>query len=78
MIWFQPQIQQRQHVDGLGCRISFGGLINMFVFNILQIPGRCIQICKGFISPTFNPLAKGLVCALLLPLKICCYSAKTS
>jgi len=47
-------IQQRQHVDGRERRISFGRVTNMFVFDILQIPGRCIQI---FVRGAFHPLA---------------------
>jgi hypothetical protein len=47
--------QQRQHVDAIGCRTSFSGLISMFVFDILQIPGGCIQICRRFIAAPLHP-----------------------
>jgi hypothetical protein len=35
-------IQQRQHVDAAGCRTFIRGLITMFVFDVLQIPSKCI------------------------------------
>jgi hypothetical protein len=37
-------------VDQAGCPAFITGLINMFVFNILQIPSWCIQICNEFTS----------------------------
>jgi hypothetical protein len=36
-------VQQRQHVDGVGCDMFFSGLISVFVFDILQIQSGCIQ-----------------------------------
>jgi hypothetical protein len=44
-------VQQRQHVDAVGYRKSFKGLITMFVFDILQSPVRCIQIYSGALHP---------------------------
>jgi hypothetical protein len=35
-------VQQRQHVDALGCRTIFSGLSSRSVFDILQIPSGCI------------------------------------
>jgi hypothetical protein len=40
-------MQQRQNLDAVGCRTIFSGLLSMFVFDILQIPDECIQICSG-------------------------------
>jgi hypothetical protein len=40
-------VQQRQRVDAVGCSMFFSGLISMFVFDILHIPSRWIQICSG-------------------------------
>jgi hypothetical protein len=54
-------VQQTQHVDAVGCPTFSSGLISMFVFDILQIPSRCIQICSGFIAPTCSPLAMDLL-----------------
>jgi len=36
-------VQHRQDVDEEGRRTSFSGLINIFVFAILQIPSGCIR-----------------------------------
>jgi hypothetical protein len=33
----------------------------MLVFDILQIPSECIQICSGCIAPTCTPLATDLL-----------------
>jgi hypothetical protein len=48
-------VQQKQHVDAVGCRTFSSRLIRMPVFDILQIPSGCIQICSGYVSPNFNP-----------------------
>ena len=53
-------VQQRQHVDAVGCGTFFSGLISMFVFDILQIPSGCNQIYSGCIARTFIQLATGL------------------
>jgi len=34
-------------VDAVGCSAFFSGLISMYVFDILHILSRCIQICSG-------------------------------
>jgi hypothetical protein len=47
-------------VDAVECRTFFSRLISIFVFDILQIPRWCIQICSGRIAPTCTPLAIGL------------------
>jgi hypothetical protein len=57
-------VQKKQNLDEAGCHV-FGGLISTFVFDMLQIPSQCIQICDGCIAPTYTPLAMGLV--YLLP-----------
>ena len=44
----------------------FNGLISIFVFDILQIPSRCIQICRECIAPTCTLLAMD-VCDVDLP-----------
>ena len=49
-----------KHVEAVGCRTCFEGMIDMFVFYILLIPGGGIQICSGVIAPTCTPLATGL------------------
>jgi hypothetical protein len=36
------------------------GLIIRFVFDILQVPGGCIQICSGSIAPALAPWHLGL------------------
>jgi hypothetical protein len=48
-------VQQRQNVDAVRCRTFFSWLINIFVFDILQVPGECIQICSGCIALTCKP-----------------------
>ena len=48
-------------MDEVGCRTFFvSGLISMFVFDILQICGGCIEICSMGIVPSCNFLATGL------------------
>jgi len=37
-------VQHRQHVDAVGIRTFFSGLIGIFVFDVLQIRSGCIQI----------------------------------
>jgi len=44
-------------VGPVGCRTFCSVLIGKFVFDILQIPSGCIQICSGRITPTCIPLA---------------------
>ena len=41
-------VQQRQHVDAVGCLTYYGGLIDIFVFDILQIPSGFKEICCTF------------------------------
>jgi hypothetical protein len=53
-------VQQRQHVDAVGCGTFSSGLISKFVFDILQIPNGCIQIYNGCIARSFIQLAAGL------------------
>ena len=53
-------VQQRQYVDAAGCGTFMSGLISFFVFDILQIPSRCIQIYSGCIARNFVQLATGL------------------
>jgi len=36
-------VQQRQYVDALGCRTLCSELINIFVFDILQICAGCVR-----------------------------------
>jgi len=50
-------VQLRQHVEAVGCRASFSGLMSTFVFDILRIPSWIIEICGGCIERTFTPLA---------------------
>ena len=54
-------LQHRQHVYMVGCHVSFGGLISMFVFDILQIPSGCIQICRGCTALRCTSLATDLL-----------------
>jgi len=58
-------VQKLQHMDVLGCHLSFNRLISMFVFDSLQIASVCIQICSGCIAVTCTPLATGLYCTIL-------------
>ena len=44
-----------------GCHVSFGGLISMLVFDILQIPTGCIQICRVCIATRCTCLATDLL-----------------
>jgi hypothetical protein len=55
-VW-KSLVLQRQHVDTVGCGTFFfnSWLIGMFVFDILQIPGGCIQICSGCTAPNCTP-----------------------
>jgi hypothetical protein len=53
-------VERRKHVDAVGCRTFYDGLIDMFVFDILLIPSGGIQICSGVIAPTCTPLATSL------------------
>ena len=39
-------VQQRQHVDAVGCHRLISGLIGVFVFDILLIPSGYILVCK--------------------------------
>jgi hypothetical protein len=48
-------------VDAVGHCTFVSRVISMFVFDILQICSRCIQICSGCIAPTHTSLAMGLV-----------------
>jgi len=49
-------VQQRQHVYAVGCLTCYGRLIDIFVFDILQIPSGCKQICytSGGAEGQFN------------------------
>ena len=58
-------VQNRQHMDVLGCHLSFNRLISMLVCDSLQISSVCIQICSGCIAATCTPLATGLCCTKL-------------
>jgi hypothetical protein len=40
-------IQQRQHVEAVGCRTCVTGLIGVCVLHILQNSSVCRQICRG-------------------------------
>jgi hypothetical protein len=53
-------VEHRTHVEAVGCRTFYDGLIDMFVFDILLIPSGGIQIYSGIIVPTCTPLAMGL------------------
>jgi hypothetical protein len=53
-------VQRGQHVPVVGCRTFFSRPISMFVFDILQIPSGCIQICSGSSASICTPLATGL------------------
>jgi hypothetical protein len=76
---FELRLFKRQHVDRVGCRAPLSGLINMFVFNILQIPGGCIRICRRCIAPNCTHLAMGLVKVYqLLILRLTQYEATNS
>jgi hypothetical protein len=44
-------VQQRQHVNAAGCGTFFSDLINVFVFDILQIRSGCTQIFSGCTTP---------------------------
>jgi hypothetical protein len=48
-------------MDAVGSGMIFIGPIGTFVFNILQKPSRCIQICSGCIAATCSSLNTGLV-----------------
>jgi hypothetical protein len=61
-------IQQRQHVDEAWCHMLFSGLITMFVFDIFQTHGGCIQICSGCTEATYTVMATGLPAAIQPPL----------
>ena len=43
--------QPHRHVDAVGCHKFLIWLTGKFVFDILQIPSGCIQICKGLTAP---------------------------
>ena len=53
-------VQKPQHMDENGCCTFSSRTISMFIFNILQLLSRSIQICWGCIAPTCTPLATGL------------------
>ena len=65
-------VQQRQHVDVANCHKFFNRLIDVSVFDILQIHSGFSQICSGCIASTCTPLATDLLTLLypaaLLPL----------
>jgi hypothetical protein len=55
-------VQQRQHVDVIGCGMIFSGLIGMFVFHILQISSGCIALpCILLATGLSRPLMFALV-----------------
>jgi hypothetical protein len=41
-------------MDVVGCLTVFNRLMSKFVFDVLQIPSECIQICSGYISFPFS------------------------
>jgi hypothetical protein len=43
-----PSVQQRQHMDAVGCHTFITGLISMFMFDIVQFP-------SGRIAATYTP-----------------------
>lgn len=47
-------------MDVVGCLTFLIWLIKMFVFDVLQTPTGCIQICSGCTETTCTPLAIGL------------------
>jgi hypothetical protein len=47
--------RQRQHVDAVGCRTFFGGLICMFVVDILQVPSGCNRLVVGAVHALGSP-----------------------
>lgn len=53
-------VQQKQHVNAIGCRMVVSGLISMFVFDISQIPSRRIVLfctsLRGTSQQTANML----------------------
>ena len=58
-------VQNRQHMDVLGCHLSFNRLISKFFFDSMQISSACIQTSSGCIAVTCTPLATGLYCTKL-------------
>ena len=52
----------------VGYRTFFIKLVSNFAFDILQIPSGSMQICSGYIAPTYTSLAMGLVqtCTILV------------
>ena len=40
-------VQHRSQVDPVGCDTLLSGQIREFVFDTVQIPSGCIQICSG-------------------------------
>jgi hypothetical protein len=48
-------VQQKKHGDAAVYRPFFSGLISMFVFDILQTPSSCIQICSKSLYPHAPP-----------------------
>ena len=58
-------------MGSVGSRTFLGVLIGKFVFDILQIPSGCIQICEGRITHTSIPLACGYrsLRKMFIPLK---------
>jgi len=48
-------VQQRQHVDAVGCRTFFSGIISMSVLDILGIPSGENHICSGCSTPNCTP-----------------------
>ena len=54
-------VRQRQHVDAVGCRKFFGGLICMFVVDILEVRIGCNQIGSGCTARTCISPATGLL-----------------
>jgi len=49
-IFTTTSVQHRQHGEAVGCATFFSGLISRYVFDILQIPSWCSQICSGWIA----------------------------
>jgi hypothetical protein len=47
--------QQRQHGDALGCRTLWSELINMFVFDVLQICSGRIRFDKSALRTLATP-----------------------
>jgi hypothetical protein len=52
-------VEQGLHVGAVGCCTFCSGLIDTFVFNILQIAVARIQFCSGGSAPTCASLATG-------------------